>query len=71
MTTMPIKAINNQPLNEATNSSSSIQALPDPPYSIFDRPQKWLIVALVSTAATCKSVPEIQAQIENSTITQS
>ena len=27
---------------------------PDPPYSIFDKRQKWLIIIIVSTAATCK-----------------
>ena len=26
----------------------------EPPFSIFDRRQKWLIVTIVSTAATCK-----------------
>jgi hypothetical protein len=27
---------------------------PEPPYSIFDKRQKWLIIIIVSTAATCK-----------------
>lgn len=26
----------------------------EPPYSIFDQQQKWVIIAIVSTAATCK-----------------
>lgn len=28
-------------------------ATPEPPYSIFDKRQKWLIIIIVSTAATC------------------
>lgn len=30
----------------------------EPPYSIFDKRQKWLIVIIVSTAATCKLSPK-------------
>lgn len=35
----------------ATKSPASA---PEMPYSIFDKRQTWLIIALVSTAATCK-----------------
>jgi hypothetical protein len=28
---------------------------PEPPFTIFDKRQKWLIVFIVSFAATCKS----------------
>ncbi|KAJ6000007.1 hypothetical protein N7481_000416 [Penicillium waksmanii] len=39
-------------LSDASDSASAAQAPPEPPYSIFDKRQKWLVVALVSTAAT-------------------
>jgi hypothetical protein len=29
----------------------------EPPFSIFDKHQKWLIIAIVSTAATCTFLP--------------
>jgi len=58
--TMPTEATKDQPLNDTPISTSSIPALPEPPYSIFDRRQKWLIVALVSTAATCEFTPASQ-----------
>lgn len=58
--TMLNEVTKDQPLNDTPVSTSSIQALPEPPYSIFDKRQKWLIVALVSTAATCEFTPASQ-----------
>lgn len=37
-----------------TNAATTSPPVPDAPYSIFDKRQKWLIIAIVSTAATCK-----------------
>lgn len=44
---------NCQPHNHTPALSSPAQAA-EPPFSIFDRRQKWLIVGIVSTAATCE-----------------
>jgi hypothetical protein len=38
-----------------TPTTTPTVATPDPPYSIFDKRQKWLIIIIVSTAATCES----------------
>lgn len=40
----------------ATNASTTPERdrTPEPPFSIFDKRQKWLIIIIVSTAATCK-----------------
>ncbi|KAJ5085516.1 MFS multidrug transporter [Penicillium argentinense] len=45
----------NAPFKPDTNPAdpeAEIQSTPEPPYSIFDRRQKWLIVVIASTAAT-------------------
>jgi hypothetical protein len=39
----------------ATTMKSPESNTPEPPYSIFDKRQKWLIIIIVSTAATCRS----------------
>lgn len=50
-----------QPENEdatpaaAPTMKSPETKTPEPPCSIFDKRQKWLIIMIVSTAATCKS----------------
>lgn len=41
----------NATLVQSDNSTGI--ATPEPPYSIFDKRQKWLIIIIVSTAATC------------------
>lgn len=37
----------------------------DAPYSIFDRRQKWLIIIIASTAATCESSPTARLTVSN------
>lgn len=38
------------------DDTSNTTAIPEPPYSIFDKRQKWLIIIIASTAANCESV---------------
>lgn len=58
---MSSEEIAKQPDNEdatpvaAPTMKSPETETPEPPYSIFDERQKWLIILIVSTAATCKS----------------
>lgn len=37
-----------------SNTKTHPTVMTDPPYSIFDTRQKWLIIIIVSTAATCE-----------------
>lgn len=39
-----------------TSTTPERDPTPEPPYSIFDHRQKWLIIILVSTAATCELI---------------
>ncbi|KAA8904524.1 hypothetical protein TRICI_005469 [Trichomonascus ciferrii] len=42
---------------ESTRNRDSVDFVrKEPPHSIFDRKQKWLIIVIVSTAATCKAL---------------
>lgn len=48
-------------LDDTSNTTATTEvplraATPEPPYSIFDKRQKWLIIIVASTAATCESV---------------
>lgn len=52
---MSAKDQSDPPRNNAAASMSLAESPPEPPFSIFDRRQKWLLVVLVSTAATCES----------------
>jgi hypothetical protein len=46
----------NEPLqNDVLASPTLVSHSPEPPFTIFDKHQKWLIVFIVSFAATCKS----------------
>lgn len=42
------------PPESALTMKSPEPGINEPPYSIFDKKQKWLIIIIVSTAATCK-----------------
>lgn len=44
------------------DDTSNTTAIPEPPYSIFDKRQKWLIIIIASTAATCESVLVIKVK---------
>lgn len=44
--------------SDAPVATEPTATAPEPPYSIFDKKQKWLIIVIVSTAATCKIKPQ-------------